>query len=46
MKVLFDYIKKEFKWCLIVSHIDGIKQYFDTVIQIDKNNGKSFISVK
>ena len=36
LKHLFDFIKQKYTWCLAITHLDIIKDYFDDVITIDK----------
>ena len=43
LKYLFDFIKQKYTWCLAITHLDTIKDYFDETIKIEKNNGKSQI---
>lgn len=43
VKQLFDFIKQKYSWCLAITHLDTIKDYFDETIKIEKNNGKSHI---
>jgi DNA repair exonuclease SbcCD ATPase subunit len=45
IKYLFQYLKENYKWCLVVSHLEEIKKYFDTTITIKKVNGDSKIIV-
>lgn len=43
---LFSYIKEHYKWCLLITHLGAMKNYFTQTISIDKNNGFSKIIVK
>lgn len=43
LKSLYEYIRSHFKWCLIISHLEKMKDYFDKIINIDVINGRSFI---
>jgi DNA repair exonuclease SbcCD ATPase subunit len=43
LKYLFDFIKQKYTWCLAITHLDTIKDYFDETIKIEKNDGKSQI---
>jgi DNA repair exonuclease SbcCD ATPase subunit len=43
IKYLFDFIKQKYTWCLAITHLETIKDYFDKVICIDKKNDKSYI---
>ena len=43
LKYLFDFIRQKYKWCLAITHLDTIKDYFDETIRIDKKNNKSSI---
>lgn len=44
LKSLFDLIREKYKWCLVITHLDTIKDYFDEQLNIDKIGGKSSIS--
>jgi len=43
LKALFEYIRENYKYCLLISHIDSIKDNFDSIIMVTKNNGISKI---
>ena len=43
---MFDIIKDEFKLCIVISHIDKIKNMNNKIIEIKKNNGISSINFK
>ena len=43
LKYLFDFIRQKYKWCLAITHLDTIKDYFDETITISKINKKSLI---
>lgn len=43
LKAIFNYIKKTFKWCIMISHLDGIKNSFDNLIEIKKKDGASHL---
>lgn len=43
MPVLFDYLKNQFKFVLTVSHIDAMRDYVDSHIEIHKVNGRSSV---
>lgn len=45
VKQLFNYIKQKYRWCLVITHLDTIKDYFDEIITIKKDNGKSKILI-
>jgi DNA repair exonuclease SbcCD ATPase subunit len=45
LKSLFEYLREKFKWSLVVSHLDEIKENFDTSIHIDIVSGKSYIKI-
>ena len=45
VKVLFDMLRKNYKFILIISHIDVLKEYFDNVIEVGKEDGISWIRV-
>ena len=43
IKTFFDYIKKEFKFILIISHLSSLKSVCDHFIKINKDeNGLSY----
>ena len=44
LKTLFEYIKNNYTWCLIITHDDFIKDNFDNQINIDHNDGTSLIN--
>ena len=39
--MLFDYLKSQFKFVMVISHIDAMKDIMDTLIEIKKENGYS-----
>ena len=39
--MLFDYLKSQFKFVVVISHIDAMKDIMDTLIEIKKENGYS-----
>lgn len=41
MPILFDYLKNQFKFVLMVSHIDVMRDFVDNHIEIHKINGRS-----
>ena len=41
MSALFDYLKTQFKFVLVISHLDSIKDYVDDIIDITKEDGFS-----
>lgn len=43
LKSLFEYLRRRFKWSLVISHLDEIKENFDTSINIDMKNGRSYL---
>jgi DNA repair exonuclease SbcCD ATPase subunit len=43
LKQLFDFIKQKYSWCLAITHLDVIKDYFDDTIIIEKKNNRSKI---
>jgi len=43
MYVLFDYLKTQFEYMIVISHIDSIRDMVDSVIEITKLNEKSSI---
>lgn len=45
VKVLFDMLRKNYKFILIISHIDVLKEYFDNVIEVGKEDGLSWVRV-
>jgi DNA repair exonuclease SbcCD ATPase subunit len=44
LSTLFEYIKNNYSWCLVITHDDFIKDNFDSQINIDHNNGTSMIN--
>ena len=46
LKALFDYIKRNYSWCLVITHLEEIRNHFDSTITIGTKNGKSVIRVK
>ena len=36
ISTVFDIIRKNYKWCFIISHIDQIKNQFDHIYTIQK----------
>ena len=44
MVMLFDYLKTQFKFIMIISHIDSMRDIVDSHIEINKTNGKSKIA--
>jgi exonuclease SbcC len=43
MVMLFDYLKTQFKFIMIISHIDSMRDVVDHHIEINKVNGRSKI---
>ena len=43
MIMLFDYLKTQFKFSMIVSHIESMRDVVDRIIEITKTNGRSRI---
>lgn len=43
LRSLFEYIRDRYKWCLIITHIDDIKNNIDRCIDIEIINNKSKI---
>jgi DNA repair exonuclease SbcCD ATPase subunit len=43
LKPLYEYLRRNFKWCLVISHIESIKDNFDQIINVDQENGFSLI---
>ena len=43
VKLVFDFLKTQFDFIMIISHIDSIKDAVDKVLEINKNNGFSQI---
>ena len=41
MQRAFDYLKTQFDFVLIITHLDSIKDYTDSLIPIDVKNGFS-----
>ena len=41
LAMLFDYLKTQFKFLMVISHIDAMKDLMDTLIEIRKENGYS-----
>lgn len=36
LKPLYEFIRRRFKWCLLVSHIEAISENFDQLVTIDR----------
>lgn len=43
MVMLFDYLKTQFKFSMIISHIESMRDVVDSIIDITKSGGKSKI---
>jgi len=43
MVMLFDYLKTQFKFIMIISHIDSMRDIVDSHVEINKTSGKSKI---
>jgi DNA repair exonuclease SbcCD ATPase subunit len=43
VKELYEYIKRKYEWCLVISHMDKIKDTFDMMIHINKKDNLSYI---
>jgi DNA repair exonuclease SbcCD ATPase subunit/predicted phosphohydrolase len=41
MAMLFDYLKTQFKFIMIISHIDSMRDIVDSHIEVNKVNGRS-----
>jgi len=41
INIVFDIIRKNYKWCLVISHIEQIKNNFDNIYTINKINNVS-----
>lgn len=41
---LFVYLRRQFDWCLVISHQQGIQNYMDTIIDIQRIDGTSKIN--
>jgi DNA repair exonuclease SbcCD ATPase subunit len=44
LNTLFEYIRSNYTWCLVVTHDDFIKSNFDSEINIENDNGTSIIN--
>jgi DNA repair exonuclease SbcCD ATPase subunit len=44
LKALFDVIREKYSWCLVITHLEMIKDYFDEMLNIEKVGGKSSIT--
>jgi len=44
LAMLFDYLKGQFKFLMIISHIDAMRDIMDVLIEIKKENGYSSVS--
>ena len=40
---LFQYLKSEFQFSLVVSHIESMRDFVDTLLEIKKVNGSSSV---
>ena len=43
LAMLFDYLKTQFKFLMVISHIDAMKDLMDTLVEIKKENGYSSV---
>lgn len=43
LKALFEFIRKNYRWCLVITHLDEIKNNFDSIISIDRRPSGSKI---
>jgi DNA repair exonuclease SbcCD ATPase subunit len=41
MAMLFDYLKTQFKFIMIISHIDSMRDIVDSHIEVNKVSGRS-----
>ena len=44
LAMLFDYLKGQFKFLMIISHIDAMRDIMDVLVEIKKENGYRFKS--
>lgn len=44
LNTLFEYIRNNYSWCLVITHDDFIKDKFDNEINIEHKGGTSFIN--
>ena len=44
LAMLFDYLKSQFKFLMIISHIDAMRDIMDVLVEIKKENGYSSVS--
>ena len=42
--LLFDYLKTQFKFLMVISHIDAMRDLMDTLIEIKKEKGYSLVN--
>jgi len=45
MYLLFNYIREAFKFTMIISHIDVVRDMVDNTLTIDNKNGFSFLQL-
>lgn len=43
LKALFDYIRNNYKWCLVITHLEEIKNNFDSMLFIEREDDVSRI---
>lgn len=43
LRSLFDFIRQKYKWCLVITHLEMIKDNFDEMLNIEKIGGRSSI---
>lgn len=43
LEPLFDYIRKNYKWCLLITHLEALKNYFDMTLGIKRTENESQI---
>ena len=42
--MLFDYLKTQFKFVMVISHIDAMRDLMDTLVEIKKENDYSLVN--
>ena len=43
---IIENLKKNFKWVLLISHLDSVKNTYDNTFEIKRINGKSLLQIK
>jgi len=44
IQLLFDMLKTQFDFLIIISHLDNVRDMVDSIIEIKRDNGFSYIN--